>query len=421
MELAFARTSLGERNTGDRTFPDTVESSATPQADERSEYKQEEPESFMVMTRSQSEKEVNAPAGPSSQTERKVIRMEPGQETGPTRHPTSTISQEERDDGEYDRSIPTPRQRNKEGQQMNLAGPSRRQDTICRSSNREFIAPSDVYNSENAHVKYTVPSEAREPRPATIAAIPTHLYNKSLYHSIDTSFLCESTYRFELQLKVLEPRLNEEQKFVIAAIVFPIEIIDDFLKKIKDTTPTFHAFKTHIREFWAAPQASVYSLDNIPPAAAYDIHSLIRLTANELNCEQEEQLKAGAIRKAPPEVRDELLALTYLPVPHFKQAAQAILDRQNNKKYALYNINQTVNNGNNQRFQNRNNFYQPSNNRLRDGLGQNRQWRAPQNTSFPSRNLCYYHQRFGPQAFKCEGGCTFNSQTFPNVHREQKN
>ena len=147
----------------------------------------------------------------------------------------------------------------------------------------------------------------------------------------------------------------------------------------------------------------------------------MRLTANELSCGQEEQLKAGTIRKAPPEVRDELLALTYLPVPSFKQAAQAILDRQSSKKYSLYNINQPVNYDSNQRFQNRNNYHQSSNNRLRGELEQNRQWRGPQKTSFPSQNMCYYHQRFGPQAFKCEEGCTFNSQTFTNVHREQKN
>ena len=139
---AFARTSPGERDTGDVPSPDTVESSAAPQADERSEYKQEEPESCMVVTRSQSEKEVNAPAGPSSTSGRRMSPKKPGSAS----YPTSTESQGEGDDGEHDRSMPTPRQRSQEGQQMSLAGPSRRQDTICRSSNREFIAPPDAYH-----------------------------------------------------------------------------------------------------------------------------------------------------------------------------------------------------------------------------------------------------------------------------------
>ena len=209
------------------------------------------------------------------------------------------------------------------------------------------------------------PSEASGPRTDPIVEIPNHLYNKSSVQRIDTSCLCVSTYRFVLQLKVLERRLNESQKFVIAAIDFPVEIIEDFFKQIGNLTPTFHDLKTHIRSFWAVPQPSVYSLDNVPPATSHGICSLIRLTANELSCGQDEQSKTGAIRKAPLQVRGELLALTYLPLSSFKQAVQAILGRQSSQKYSLYSINQTTNINRGQRFQSRQGDHQYQSNRPR--------------------------------------------------------
>ncbi|MEL6803622.1 MAG: hypothetical protein AAFO91_07570, partial [Bacteroidota bacterium] len=328
-----------------------------------------------------------------------------------------TMRREEDGDAyEHVRPMPAP-------QQMSPAGPSRRPNTIHCSSNREFIAPPDANNLERAHpfldsftqLKATLLSEAYGQSKDQDMEIPNYLYDKGLFNDIDFSRLWESADLFELRLRILEPRLNESQKFKIASINFPFDIIEDYLKQIRDP-PTFYKFKKHIHNFYAPPKPSVYNLDNVPAAASNDICSLIRLTACELNEGREEQLKAGAIRKAPADLKKELSALAYLPLSHFLQAAQAILDRQSSQKDSLYKMNQPTNAFHKQRSLNGNVSSQYQHKRFSGDFVEADCHRVSQRGNVSSQNICYYHRRWGPRAEKCESyNCAFYSQTFSNV------